>query len=707
MALNFGPPAMTFEALGSLGKTFQDAQAAAQKRGIEQQKQQLLSGLGQGSGDFQKVGLGLIGAGDVQSGVALLGLAQKDKERQAEAEWFKGISGGASSAPSAPTSPAASIGNPNEVESRFIGGVKQAGLVNPVGLAAVAAYGKAESGFSPQNVNRTWNDPSESGQPGQSGGILSWRADRLQKLQSFAAQRGEQGNGSPETQATFLAQEDPTLIPRLNAAQTPQEANQIMANAWRFAGYNREGGENARRLALTQQYAGRFGAGGGQPPAAVPLGSPLGVQVAETEADTQRIEAQMPGYGGQAPVGAGGVYAGVDEATLNGYLNNPRVPPNLKALVQQELASRQGGGAPVQVAQAPAQAGAPVADVPAAGARPAQGFAVPGATPQQAQSIRQDPTVQYWAQMGARAPSDRARAYAKQQMDLAVEDAKRRSELDKPTEETRNFEAYRQDEIKAGREPLSRLDYLKAKRMQITNNIGADEKEYDKQSAKDMAEMNRDMIKGAQSANQKIATLNRLETLLTNPAVKTGAGAQLALQAQRVAKSVFGIDTDGLSGAEAVNAISNQFALELRNPSGGAGMPGALSDKDREFLAQSTPGLERTEGGNRLIIDYMRRVAKRSVEVEALRREYIKTNKRLDEGFFDKLAEYSEKNPLFPEAAQAPAAAQSGAVQPPAQAAPQQPAARPPGSQPRTAINPNTGQRVMETPDGKWIPVDG
>jgi hypothetical protein len=201
MALNFGPPVMNFEALGSLGKTFFDAQAAAQKRGIEQQKQQLLSGLGQGSGDFQKVGLGLIGAGDVQSGVALLGLAQKDKERQAEAEWFKSISGGASSAPAAPSSPTAAIGNPNEVESRFIGGVKQAGLNNPVGLAAVAAYGKAESGFSPQNVNRTWNDPSENGQPGQAGGILSWRADRLQKLQSFAAQRGEQGRGGERAEA--------------------------------------------------------------------------------------------------------------------------------------------------------------------------------------------------------------------------------------------------------------------------------------------------------------------------------------------------------------------------------------------------------------------------------------------------------------------------------------------------------------------------
>lgn len=212
----------------------------------------------------------------------------------------------------------ASLGSPNEIETRFVNTVKGAGLTNPVGLGAVAAYGKAESGFAPQNVNRSWSDPSESGQPGTAGGIMSWRAERLQNLQNFAKQRGEQ-QPSVETQALFLAQENPQLIPALQAAKTPQEANQIMANAWRFAGYNREGGENARRLALTQGYAQRFGGQGGPAPAVPP-------QIAMNEADVQRLEAQQG----------------------NPVINQP---------------------APVQVAQA---------DMPAAGASDAQGFAVPG-----------------------------------------------------------------------------------------------------------------------------------------------------------------------------------------------------------------------------------------------------------------------------------------------------------------------------------------
>ncbi|MBA3903516.1 MAG: hypothetical protein C0522_07575, partial [Rhodocyclaceae bacterium] len=152
----------------------------------------------------------------------------------------------------------ASIGDPSEVESRFVNTVRGEGLTNPIGLAAVAATGKAESGFSPQNVNRTWSDPSQSGQPGQSGGIMSWREDRLRNLNRFAAERGEQ-QPSVETQALFLAKEDPQLIPRLNAARSPEEANSIMANAWRFAGFDQPGGESARRLDLTRQYLQRFG----------------------------------------------------------------------------------------------------------------------------------------------------------------------------------------------------------------------------------------------------------------------------------------------------------------------------------------------------------------------------------------------------------------------------------------------------------------
>jgi len=180
------------------------------------------------------------------------------------------------------------------------------------------------------------------------------------------------------------------------------------------------------------------------------------------------------------------------------------------------------------------------------------------------------------------------------------------------------------------------------------------EKEYEKQSAKEFAEMNRKLIEGAQSARMKVSVLTRMGDLLNDPNLYTGAGGEKVLTAKRLAKAI-GVDVGDTSSGEAMRAIGNQFALELRNPSGGAGMPGALSDKDREFLQASVPGLEQSREGNAKIIDYMKRVAQRSIDVERLRQDYVKENGRLNEGFYRKLADYADKNPLFPEANQQPA----------------------------------------------------
>lgn len=189
------------------------------------------------------------------------------------------------------------------------------------------------------------------------------------------------------------------------------------------------------------------------------------------------------------------------------------------------------------------------------------------------------------------------------------------------------------------------------------NNIA--EKEYDKQSAKDFAEMNRKLIEGSQSSRMKIGTLTRLDQLLSDPNIYTGTGAEGILTAKKLAKAV-GVDVGDVSGPEAIRSIGNQFALELRNPAGGAGMPGALSDKDREFLQQSVPGLGQTPEGNKKIVDYMKRVAQRSVDVDRLRQDYIRKNRRLDEGFYRELETFSNANPLFPEASQVRSTPQQG-----------------------------------------------
>ena len=165
------------------------------------------------------------------------------------------------------TSPSGGSAAPmNSVASTFLNTVKAGGLTNPYGLAAVAATGKHESGWDPAKTARVWNDPSESGQAGSAGGLLSWRAERLNNMQRFVQQAG----GDPvSAQAKFFLQENPGLIQQLNQAKSPEEAAQLMAGAWKFAGYDRPGqGEAANRIATTRAMLGRIGGGGqadGQP----------------------------------------------------------------------------------------------------------------------------------------------------------------------------------------------------------------------------------------------------------------------------------------------------------------------------------------------------------------------------------------------------------------------------------------------------------
>ena len=160
--------------------------------------------------------------------------------------------------------------------------------------------------------------------------------------------------------------------------------------------------------------------------------------------------------------------------------------------------------------------------------------------------------------------------------------------------------------------------------------------------------MGEDFVK-IQSAGRdaigKIARYDRMAQLLDG--VETGKLTPLGTDLAAYAKSIgFKVD-EKLSNKQAAAALSAEMALQLRNPSGGAGMPGALSDKDREFLQTMTPGLSQTPGGNKLIIETAKKLAKRDQEVARLAREYRAKNGTMTPGFYEELQKYSDQNPLF------------------------------------------------------------
>jgi hypothetical protein len=208
-----------------------------------------------------------------------------------------------------PNSAEAATPDPSDIRGRFISTLQQGGLTNPNGLGAVAAYAQHESRYSPSNITGSWSDPSESGQAGQSGGILSWRADRLDNMRAATA-----GAADPVVaQAQFLLKENPQLTQALQNAQSPEEGHRLMADAWKFAGYNRLGGENAARLATTQAYANSF-AGGQALPSTGPTrsGSP---SIAQPAGISMGSTSQAGGFGLNGIQAMGGPVAGQSSQT--------------------------------------------------------------------------------------------------------------------------------------------------------------------------------------------------------------------------------------------------------------------------------------------------------------------------------------------------------------------------------------------------------
>ena len=211
-----------------------------------------------------------------------------------------------------------------DIFKRFMGAVQSGGISNPAALAAIAATGKHESSFSPQNAYGTWSDPSQSGQPGTSGGIMSWRGPRLEALQRFAQENGDNPNApSPEIQAQFLIQEDPSLIQRLQQARTPQEAQQLMNDAWRFAGYDQPGGEAGARIQTAQGMVSQFG---GQQPA----------------------QGGAPGAQPQQMAQAGGGGFNVDPDLMGRLFSNPVTRPLAIDYAQKRIAAMQDQNDPMK-----------------------------------------------------------------------------------------------------------------------------------------------------------------------------------------------------------------------------------------------------------------------------------------------------------------------------------------------------------------------
>lgn len=495
----------------------------------------------------------------------------------------------------AATDPTADVSANGSTFEPFMSTVQSAGLTNPNGLAAVAATGRAESGWSPGNAGRTWSDPSESGQAGTSGGVMSWRAERLANLQRYAASKGEEGNGSPQTQAEFFMQEDPQLIARLNSAKSPEEAQQAMNNAWKFAGYDRPGGEAGRRMGYASAYAPQFQ---GQGTEVASLDPSAGMAPAAAA-----IEQQAPGSGYVDPM-------------VSAPNSIPQTAPQQQAAAGlSPLPSREVGPAP-QVA--PMQQQAPQQMAQAEGGpglqQLYQALQNPWLNEGQQQLIlgeieriqqQNDPVRQLEIQKLQReinAPTKRGTTVINGRLvdDQTGAVIANYPDQDKPTNDQQNYEYYRDFEVKNGRQPLGPLEWEQAQRKSgatnVTTNVGEGDKFYenlDKKNAETFAALS----DTGMQARSKIAQIDRLEGLMAN-------APQGAMGALKQAAGEWGIATEGLSDIQAASALLEKMVPEQRTPGSGP-----MSDADIRMFRASLPRILNQPGGNQLIFQTMRGIA--------------------------------------------------------------------------------------------------
>jgi len=125
---------------------------------------------------------------------------------------------------------------------------------------------------------------------------------------------------------------------------------------------------------------------------------------------------------------------------------------------------------------------------------------------------------------------------------------------------------------------------------------------------------------------QEDASLDRVLLALGRGA-QTGFGESILLDLKSAASTFLGTEfgPEAQEG-EVIRALGNQLALRMRNPSSGLGLTGSTSNKDLIFLKESVVNLQKTEQGNRALIDNQKRLNKMKRDVVVEQQRIISAN---------------------------------------------------------------------------------
>jgi len=196
---------------------------------------------------------------------------------------------------------------------------------------------------------------------------------------------------------------------------------------------------------------------------------------------------------------------------------------------------------------------------------------------------------------------------------------------------------------------------------------------YDKEAGKDFAGAYKGYRESLPKLTSAMSSYNILEKLIQNPATIQGMGAGVRKQFDRAMEAI-GIKTEGLPPTQVMEAISNEMTLQMRGTAGG--MPGAMSDKDREFLYAMTANTSNSPEANLFLVQMRKRMMQREADIAKMALRYAQNNGgRLDHRFDIAMQDWAEKNPLWSEKEMKALAGQREATVKAPEAAPQQTAA--------------------------------
>lgn len=238
----------------------------------------------------------------------------------------------------------------------------------------------------------------------------------------------------------------------------------------------------------------------------------------------------------------------------------------------------------------------------------------------------------------------------KDDRDASLVERKLAADEIKPTDDMREYEVYRQQEVEAGRNPVGLMEYqtqLKAAGRPSTNVTVSGDKAGAQEMAKLHAKTYDTLRNNAAGADQLSDQLDVIEQAIKT-GIQTGYAGDQLQYARRLGATLGVANADKAAAGELISAVSNKLALAVRSPGGeGGGMPGAMSDADREFLRDTVPGLLKTPEGNRQLIAVMRAAARRHQVLHEMAVDYAQQNNgQLDAGFDRQVREYVKANPL-------------------------------------------------------------